>query len=95
MIAAASARRSWIVWAILVAATLASWEMPNAAPGAAFANAVILLVAMAKIAAIGLEYMELRAAHWGLRLAFLLWVALVSFALCLVFALPGEIIPGF
>lgn len=60
-------QRITLVWIALVAATLVSFELPGG--GASLAGALVLAIAFVKTRYIMLEFMELRHAPLGLRLA--------------------------
>lgn len=82
-------RRFVGVWLALVVLTLVSWEVPQLAD---VSGAIILVVigsAVIKTAIIGLEFIELRHAFRGLRLAFLAWTVVVGIALVAVLASPA------
>ena len=70
------------VFAVLVFATCVTWwlgsESSLTAAGFELAATVTLLIAFMKIALIGLDFMELRAAHAILRAAFLVWVGVFA-----------------
>lgn len=77
-------RRTTVVWFGLVLATCATWWLgagPSAnGQGLHVMVATAIVVAFLKVAFIGNEFMELRDAPTGLRLAFLTWVAVVATA---------------
>ncbi|MGO4169212.1 cytochrome C oxidase subunit IV family protein [Novosphingobium aerophilum] len=76
--------RAIIVWTILVAATLLSFEtMVVGRDGAA--RCVILIVAFAKVTLVGREFMELRHAPKYLLWPFQIWVAVLGVALVVLF----------
>jgi caa(3)-type oxidase subunit IV len=62
-----------VVWLVLVAATLLSWESARSSGDYRLASSVVLLIAFLKARLIGLEFMELRAAPLLLRLIFEAW----------------------
>jgi hypothetical protein len=68
-------------WALLVVATLVSFESAQAENERRWASSAVLLISLLKARIIGLEFMELRSAPWALRLAFELWVVGVCAAL--------------
>lgn len=73
------ADRMGAVWAVLVAATLASWSLGGG-------NAVVVAVAFVKVRLVGLYFMELRTAPLPLRGLFEGWVLVtgaVLIGLCL------------
>jgi hypothetical protein len=67
-------RRVVVVWWVLIAATLCSWEWGRSSGDHRFASSAVLLIAFLKVRLIGLEFMELRAAPLPLRLVFEAWV---------------------
>jgi caa(3)-type oxidase subunit IV len=76
------ASRQSLVWLVLVAATLMSFEsMLLGGDGERIARCVILLIAFAKATIVGLEFMELRKAPAILRLPFLGWAVIACTAL--------------
>lgn len=77
----ATARRLILVWALLVAATVASWEIGVGSGWHGAASAIALTVCAIKASAIGLEFMELRHAPPGVTGAFLAWAIGVSLAI--------------
>jgi hypothetical protein len=80
------ASRPSLVWLILVAATMVSFQsMILSQDGARIARAAILAIAFAKVTLVGLEFMELRHAPAFLKLPFLAWaVAVCAILLVLV-----------
>ena len=74
--------RATIVWIALVLATLTTFwlgtDHPFARTSAGLAAGVAIAIGIGKATAIGLEFMELRHAPFGLRTAFLLWCAVVG-----------------
>jgi hypothetical protein len=78
--------RITIIWALLVAASLLSWEsMAIAGEEARIARAAILVIAFIKVRLVGLEFMELRHAPLALRLGFEAWGVLVCGTLLVLF----------
>lgn len=78
--------RPTIIWLLLVAASLLSWESMSIAGGdARLARAAILIIAFLKVRLVGLEFMELRHAPVALRAAFEGWTILVCAALLFFF----------
>jgi hypothetical protein len=68
-------RRLVAWWAALVVVTLTSWEAGRL--GAALAAApviAVLTLAFAKVAAVIMQYMDVRTAPWPLKLALCAWV---------------------
>jgi len=80
------ANRITLIWAVLVAASLLSWEsMAIAGDDARLARAAILVIAFIKVRMVGLEFMELRHAPLALRIGFEVWGVLVCGALLVLF----------
>jgi uncharacterized membrane protein len=80
------ANRITIIWALLVVASLLSWEsMDIAGDHARIARAAILVIAFVKVSGVGLEFMELRHAPLALRIGFEAWCVLVCGALLVLF----------
>jgi hypothetical protein len=75
-------RRATLVWIGLVLATvLTFWlgtDHPFAAKSVRLASSIAIAIGVGKAAFIGLEFMELRHAPRGLRLAFLTWCVVVG-----------------
>jgi hypothetical protein len=72
-----------VVWLLLVAATLFSWNSARTVedPGDyGFLTFAVIFVAFVKVRFIGLEFMELRHAPRPLRLLFEIWVVVVCTA---------------
>jgi hypothetical protein len=69
------------VWALLMAATAASWALGShhatLAGGARLATALVLVLAFAKVQLIGSHFMELRRAPRALSALFSAWVVVV------------------
>ena len=78
--------RITLVWALLVGATLFSFETQTLG-GAAVARTVILVIAFAKVLMVGREFMELRHAPPLLLWLFQGWAALTCLALLILFSL--------
>ena len=76
--------RITLVWAILVAATLLSFET-MVMGGDGIARAVILIIAFTKVLLVGREFMELRNAPPLLNWTFHAWVIAVCLALLVLF----------
>jgi len=68
------------VWALLLVATLLSWESARG-ENLQLTTSAVLVIAFVKVRLIGLEFMELRTAPLPLRLGFESWVLLVCMAL--------------
>lgn len=78
------ARRTTLIWLLLMLATLLSWHLGHGtAPGAqrGGTSVAILVIALVKARFVFLEFMELRGAPWPLRLAFEAWAVLVCVVL--------------
>ncbi|AOR80414.1 cytochrome C oxidase subunit IV family protein [Novosphingobium resinovorum] len=75
------ANRAVLVWAVLVAATLLSFETTVLGNS----GAVILVVAFAKVLLVGREFMELRDAPAPMLWAFQSWVVAVCGVLLALF----------
>ena len=76
-----------VVWVVLLAATLLSWESAHSADGYRLASAVVLLIAFLKARLIGLEFMELRTAPRALRFIFEAWVVVACGTLLALYSL--------
>jgi caa(3)-type oxidase subunit IV len=76
-----------VVWLVLLAATLLSWESAHSADGYRLASAVVLLIAFLKARLIGLEFMELRTAPRALRFIFEAWVVVACGTLLALYSL--------
>lgn len=78
--------RPTLIWAILVLATLLSFEsMLLGGDGARIARATILVIAFGKVSLVGLEFMELRHAPAFLKLPFIAWLVIVCAVLQVLF----------
>ena len=78
--------RLTLVWLILVAATLLSFEsMLLGGDGAQLARCAILIIAFVKAVIVGLEFMDLRKAPPILCLPFLGWANIVCSTLLILF----------
>ncbi|MBN3788532.1 cytochrome C oxidase subunit IV family protein [Burkholderia sp. Ac-20353] len=78
-------RRLVIWWAVLVLATLASWETGHA--GAMFSTApsiIIVGLAFAKAAAVMMQYMDARTAPWPLKIGLGAWIVGVGIAVAVL-----------
>lgn len=84
-------RRLWLVWAVLVLATGASWAIGadhgSAADTARVGTALALVVAFVKVRYVGLEFMELRGSPAALRWSFEAWVLVVGASLTALYLL--------
>lgn len=69
----ADARNLVLVWAGLVALTLASWWFRDHGLGAATAITVILAITFIKVFMVGHSFMEIGRAPWVLRSVFAAW----------------------
>lgn len=66
-----TAKRSVVVWAVLVVATLISWSVGiNHGIDYRFSTVLVLLVTLGKVYLVGMNFMELREAPSGLRTGF-------------------------
>jgi len=72
--------RITLVWLLLVAATLVSFES-TILGGETIARALVIVIAFAKVLAVGREFMELRHAPLVLLWLFQAWVAIVCVVL--------------
>jgi hypothetical protein len=83
-------RRLVIWWAVLVLATLTSWQTGRT--GTAFAVApsiAIVVLAFAKVAAVMMQYMEVRTAPNLLKIGLGLWTVLVGGAVAVLWVSGG------
>ncbi|WP_336971212.1 cytochrome C oxidase subunit IV family protein [Sphingobium aromaticiconvertens] len=78
------ANRITLVWAMLVAATLLSFESMSLG-SASVARALILLIAFTKVLLLGREFMELRHAPPFLLCLFQGWVLVTCVTLLVLF----------
>jgi caa(3)-type oxidase subunit IV len=76
-----------VVWLVLLAATLLSWESAHSAGEYRLASSVVLLIAFLKARLIGLEFMELRGAPRVLRFIFETWAVLACATLLALYCL--------
>lgn len=76
-----------VVWFVLLAATLLSWESARSAGDYRLASVVVLLIAFLKARLIGLEFMELRTAPRMLRSIFEAWTVVACAALLALYLL--------
>lgn len=81
-----TSRRLTTVWLALLAVTLGSFTLgvEQSAHLAPVATIVILAAALFKARLIGIHFMELRSAPWGLRALFEVYVVVVFVALILL-----------
>ena len=79
--------RITVIWLLLVAATLFSWESArgDAGHGPHLTTVAILVIALAKIRFIGLDFMELRHAPTPMRGFLELWLVVVGIALAAIY----------
>ena len=77
------------VWAVLVAATLASWALgtDRVVHGYTVASVAVLIIAFIKVRLVGLYFMELREAPTALRAVFETYCVGVCTIVVLVFLL--------
>ena len=80
-----------VVWLVLLAATLLSWESAHSAGGYRLASTVVLLIAFLKARLIGLEFMELRGAPAVLRFIFEGWVVGACATLVVLYSLSPAV----
>jgi caa(3)-type oxidase subunit IV len=76
-----------VVWLVLLAATLLSWESAHSAAGYRLASIIVLLIAFLKARLIGLEFMELRTAPRALRFIFEAWAVAACATLLTLYSL--------
>lgn len=82
------ADRLTLVWAALMAATLASW-VTGTHGGSEAVTVFVIVVAFAKVQLVGTHFMDLRHAPVPLRVAFSTWVVGVSTTLGAIYLLRG------
>lgn len=77
----------YAIWAILVAATLASYlfQLEGVRSHPRLVGTAILLIAFFKVRLIGMRFMELRDTVLPLRLAFEAWVVVMATTLIVLF----------
>lgn len=80
--------RLGLVWAVLMAATLASW-VTGTHSGSQAVTVFVVVVAFTKVQLVGLHFMDLRTAPPLLRRVFTAWVVGVSTTLIAVYLLRG------
>lgn len=78
-----STRRPIVIWAVLVAATVTSFELVGGHLSVTpqLAASFVISIAFVKVRFVGLEFMELRDAPIFLRTLFEAWVVLAAVAL--------------
>ncbi len=72
----------WIVWGVLIVATLLSWYLGDGHGATTFAAVTVIVTAFLKVALIGDHFMELRGAPPQLRWVFMGWCVVVPAVLC-------------
>ena len=89
--AEAAQRTIFVVWVLLVIATCATWVLginETGTPGDVHpANALLLVIAMAKVRFVGAYFMELREAPIPLRVLFEIWAWGTAVVLCAMYLL--------
>jgi Prokaryotic Cytochrome C oxidase subunit IV len=80
-----SRRTAWIVWAILVAVTLAGWRLADSRDHGKAVVALIALIGFGKCALILWHFMETRHAPRWLQLVTTGWMAILWLTLLLIF----------
>lgn len=81
--------RTSLIWALLVGATLLSFELGHGVGlrDATAAGAVILIVSFIKVRLVMLDFMEIRQAPRWMRLVAETWIALICATLVVLFVL--------
>jgi Prokaryotic Cytochrome C oxidase subunit IV len=80
-----------MTWSLLMVATLCSIALVETTGGSRlrrYVNVGIIVIAFIKVRWVGLDFMELRRAPLGLRLAFEIWVIAIAGALVGLYLLP-------
>ena len=77
----------WIVWGVLILATLLSWYLGDGHGATTFAAVAGIVTAFLKVALIGDHFMELRGAPPQLRWLFMAWCVVVPAVLCGIYLL--------
>jgi hypothetical protein len=79
--------RTSLIWMLLVAATLVSWELGHGVglDSARSAGAAILLVTFIKVRFVVLDFMEIRTAPWWMRAILEGWIVLCAAVLIFLF----------
>ena len=79
------------VWAVLVGATLLSWELGHGfgVQDTRVAGALILVVAMIKVRFVMLDFMEVRHAPAWMRLGAEIWTVALAASLVALFVRSG------
>lgn len=87
----AAQRAILLVWVLLVIATCGSWALgvhESGAPGDVHpANALLLVIALAKVRFVGAYFMELREAPAPLRALFEVWAVVTAVVLSSLYLL--------
>jgi hypothetical protein len=83
-------RITWI-WALLVGATLLSWELGHGlgVQDTRVAGSLILVVAMVKVRFVMLDFMEIRHAPTWMRAGAEIWTVVLAALLVALFIRPG------
>jgi hypothetical protein len=83
--------RITFVWALLVGATLLSWELGHGlgVPDARMAGSLILLVTMVKVRFVMLDFMEVRHAPPWMRIGAEAWMVALAALLVALFLRGG------
>ena len=83
--------RNTLIWALLVGATILSWELGHGVglENATHAGVAILIVTFVKVRFVTLEFMEIRGAPPWMRAAGEAWIVLVC-ALLIGLLLRGQ-----
>lgn len=84
--------RATVIWALLVGATLLSWELGHGlgAQDTRVAGSLILVVAMVKVRFVMLDFMEIRHAPPWMRIGAEVWtVGLAALLVALFFRTGG------
>jgi hypothetical protein len=79
--------RVTLIWSVLIAATILSWEMGHGfgSLDVRHAGVIIILVAFIKVRFVILDFMEIRNAPLYMRLVGEAWVVLLCSTLCALF----------
>jgi heme/copper-type cytochrome/quinol oxidase subunit 4 len=79
-----------LIWLLLIAATLISWQIgTNDSANPHLGSVAVLLVAFVKVRLVGLYFMELRDAPLPLRLLFESYCLIVCTALIVMYLAAG------
>lgn len=84
--------RITLIWLLLVAATVLSWEVGHGIgiSDIRVAGAVILAVAFIKVRLVAFEFMELRHAPWFMRIAADAWIVVILGVLLTLYFLSAN-----